>query len=341
MARRSTARRGGAREDGTAAAADAGYDDYGGYGGYDDYGADPDRPATRFRTRRPRSGSGGRWWIWVGRAVLWAFILVVLFNGIWMPLRGGTAAPSDPPDSGSEEPAFPDTAAAAFAARFADAYLNTADGDGRERADVLAEFVPEGRAAAFTVGGALTGENIEAVAIDVQDDHNAVVTLAADVNGEPMSLDVPVYAADSSSLVVSGTPALLAAPAKAELPDSASDETDSDARDELEPILEGFFEAYAETPDHLTRYLEDGAQITELPEGTLRFAELRDVTVPVRASEGDDVRQATATVVWRRACGDDEGTPADLTQSYRLTVVKDNGNWYVRDIHGAPQSFGE
>src|SRR3954469_14113213 len=30
-------------------------------------------------------GSGGRWWIYVGRAILWACILVVLVNGIRAP----------------------------------------------------------------------------------------------------------------------------------------------------------------------------------------------------------------------------------------------------------------
>ncbi|MFC3997125.1 conjugal transfer protein [Nocardiopsis sediminis] len=326
MARRST-RRGGAPDEDTAAATDP----------YD-YDTPPD-PAPK-RSRRPRSGAGGRWWVWVGRAVLWAFIIVVLFNGIWMPLRDGIAQPTDDRPAAEEEPAFPESAAAAFATRFAETYLNTAEGEGQDRADSLAAFVPEGRATAFNVDGSLTGRDISLVTVDVRDDNNAVVTLTADVNGQPMSLDVPVYADGPSSLVVSGQPALLAAPGRAELPGTASVENDTDARDELTPRLEGFFGAYAEDPDYLSSFLEPGAGISPLPEGTLEFAELDELTVPVRAAGEDDVRQAMATVVWRLS-GGDEDSRADLTQSYLLTVVKDGENWYVRDIQGAPQSFGE
>jgi hypothetical protein len=328
MARRSTARRGGAPGEG--APGDDAYDTF-----------DPPAGAPR-RGRRPRAGSGGRWWVWVGRAVLWAVLIVVLVNGVWAPLRGGLglAQSSGQDEAPAEEPAFPETAAAAFATRFAEAYLNTSGTEGQERADALAAFVPEGRATAFNIDGALTTEDVRVVATDVRDDHNAVVTLTADVNGEPMSLDVPVYAADDTSLVVSGPPALLAAPDRAELPEAASAETDAAAREELTPRLEGFFGAYAEDPDYLSSFIEPGARVSPLPQNTLEFAELDDVTVPAAAAGEGDVRQATATVVWRLAGGDADA-PADLTQSYQITVVKDGEYWYVRDIQGAPQSFGE
>ncbi|WP_052745970.1 conjugal transfer protein [Allosalinactinospora lopnorensis] len=330
---RSTARRGAASKDGgDTVAADYGENDNALYA--------PETPAGR----HPRAGAGGRWWVWVGRAVLWAFVLVVLFNGIWMPIRGSIAQPSENDGPESTGPSFPTTAASAFAVRFAGVYLGgegagDSANDDRERAEALAEFVPEGEAAAFdTTGADFTGENIEVVSVEVHDDHNAVVTLSADVNGEPMSLDVPIYAAADTALVVSGPPALLAAPTRAELPENGAPENDTDVRDELQENLEGFFEAYAETPDHLSRYVEPGAHVTELPQGTLSFHEVRDVTVPVGSGNGDDVREATATVVWRLADAGDE-TPADLRQTYQLTVVKDGGNWYVRDIQGAPQSF--
>ncbi|MDA2809440.1 conjugal transfer protein [Nocardiopsis sp. RSe5-2] len=322
MARRSTARSGGTPE-----AADAADDVRGGAG----------------RLRRPRAGSGGRWWVWVGRAVLWAFIIVVLFNGVWHPLREGIATPSD--DGGSqEEPQeaqFPEAAAGAFAGRFAEHYLNAPeDGAEADRAAALAAFVPEGDADEFNVpAGSLTGSEIQVVTVTPEDDNNAVVTLSAQVNGEPMSLDVPVYAEDATSLVVSGPPALLAAPDKAELPEASGVEADSDAREELEPVLTSFFEAYAETPEHLTRYVENGASVARLPQGSLEFGQLDDVVVPARTDVGeDDVRQATATVEWRIPGGG--GEAASLTQSYRITVVRTDGEWYVRDLQGAPQSFG-
>ncbi|GAB3207669.1 conjugal transfer protein [Marinactinospora thermotolerans] len=322
MARKSTARRGGALDEGVSSAPPA--------------DAWDDAPVKGRRPRRPRAGAGGRWWVWVGRALLWAFILVVLINGIWMPFRSGIAQAPAGDSEATETVDFPETAAAAFALRFSHAYLNADPDQAQERAAALAEFVPEGRASALALdGAALTGENIEVLGVDVQDENNAVVRVSADVNDTPMSLDVPVYAAPGGDeLVVSGEPALLAAPGRAELPATSEGETDAQARGELEPILEGFFEAYAETPEHLSRYVESEARITPLPADTLTFAQLRDVVVPAGGSGGEDVRQVRATVVWRLA-----GSEADLSQSYRLTVVRD-GDWYVRDIQGASNSFG-
>ncbi|GAA2011429.1 hypothetical protein GCM10009799_44590 [Nocardiopsis rhodophaea] len=321
MAGRSTARRGGAL-DGTVAADD-----------YDDANAP---------VRGPRAGSGGRWWVWVGRAVLWAFIIVVIFNGLWMPIRDSFAEPSAAPSAGSDEPDFPESAASAFALRFAETYLNAKKGEETERAEELAAFVPDGKVAELNLSGAeLSGRDIQVVGVDPQDDNSAVVTLSADVNGDPMRLDVPVYAADNgASLVVSGRPALLAAPTKAELPAPKAVENDSGTRDELEPRLKRFFEAYAETPEHLPSYLADGAHVAQLPAGSLEFVELEELVVPAKAANGkDDVRQATATVKWRLA-GEKGDDPAELTQSYRLSVIKDGDDWKVLDVQGAPRSFG-
>ncbi|GLU46819.1 conjugal transfer protein [Nocardiopsis ansamitocini] len=296
-------------------------------------------PAQRGRSRRPKAGAGGRWWVWVGRAVLWAFILVVLFNGIWMPFRAGFNQPAQeaPPETATVN--FPETAAASFAAQFAAIYLNADPEEPAQRAEELAAFVPEGRAATFNLTGAtLSATGIEVVGVDALDDNNAVVRLTASVGGEPVSLDVPVYASDNgSALVVSGRPALLAAPDKAELPAAPTVETDPQAEGELQPRLEGFFDAYAQSPQFLDPFIEPGAPVVPLPTGTVEFGSLGEITVPVASSGNEDVRVVQATVAWQVPGG---GNNAELTQSYRLTVVKDGESWYVRDIQGAPNSFG-
>ncbi|WP_116243730.1 conjugal transfer protein [Nocardiopsis sp. FIRDI 009] len=291
------------------------------------------------RPRPPRAGAGGRWWVGVGRAVLWAFIVVVLVNGVWFPLRGGFALPSaaEEPES-TDTVTYPETASAAFALRFAEVYLNTEDPEAR-RAE-LAAFVPEGEATALDAAAdSLTGENLTVVAVDVLDDNNAVVVVRADVNGEPMRLDVPVYA-DQDALVVSGRPALLAAPSQATLPPGASFETDPDAAEQLGEVLPGFFEAYAGEPEFLERFLERGAAVTPLPANTLEFVELSDLTVPSQTSTGDDdVRQVAATVRWNVSASDG-GEAGQLVQDYLVTVVNSGDEWHVRDIQGAPRSFG-
>lgn len=301
----------------------------------EDDGVELDAP----RARRPRAGSGGRWWVGVGRAILWAFLLVVIFNGIYFPLRGGFALPetSEEPEQ-SEGAAYPETAAAAFGLRFADAYLDTADPEAR--LTDLAAFVPEGEAAALDVpADSLAGKNLAVVAVHVEDDHNAVVVVRADVNDEPMRLDVPVYA-DGEALVVSGSPALLAAPAQATLPEASSYETDAEAEEQLTEVLSGFFEAYAGEPAHLERYVEPGVTIAPLPQNSLRFGELSDVTVPTRASNGnDDVRQVAATIEWAVPASNGTDT-GQMRQNYLVTVVNSGNEWHVRDIQGAPHSFG-
>ncbi|CAL9443750.1 hypothetical protein SUDANB121_02314 [Nocardiopsis dassonvillei] len=299
--------------------------------------AEYEAPAPR---RRPRAGAGGRWWVGVGRAVLWAFLIVVIFNGIWFPLRGGFALPASAPEpEQTRAPAFPETSAAAFALRFADVYLTTDDLEARR--DALAAFVPEGEAAALDApADSLAGRNLVVTAIDVKDDNNAIVVVRADVNGQPMSLEVPVYA-DGDTLAVSGRPALLAAPARASLPEQAAFETDPVAAEQLEEVLTGFFGAYAQEPSHLDRYVEPGVTIAPLPANTLEFSKLSDTTVPSQSSNrDDDVREVAVTVHWAVPAPEGEESGV-LVQGYLVTVVDSGSEWHVRDIQGAPHSFGE
>lgn len=295
------------------------------------------------RSRRPRAGAGGRWWVGVGRVLLWAFIIVIVFNGIWFPIRNGFSLPTSAagPEA-TETVEFPETAAAAFALRFAETYLETSDPEARQSG--LAAFVPEGQVGQLNLpADSLTGENLTVMAVDILDEHNAVVVVRADVNDEAMSLEVPVYS-DGSSLVLSGGPALLAAPSQAELPAGSSFEEDPQVADQLGGVLTGFFEAYAEEAGHLDRYVEPGATVTPLPTNSVEFLELSDITVPSQSSTGDDdVRQVATTVVWALPSADPNdgtGDPGQMVQNYLVTVVNSGNEWYVRDIQGAPHSFG-
>ena len=304
---------------------------------------DVDHELDAPRSRRPRAGAGGRWWVGVGRVLLWAFIVVVIFNGIWFPIRNGFSLPTSAaePEAG-DTVEFPETAAAAFALRFADTYLDTSDPEAR--LDSLAAFVPEGQAGQFDVpADSLTGENLTVMAVDVLDEYNAVVVIRADVNDEAMSLEVPVYS-DDSSLVLSGRPALLAAPNQAELPAGSSFDEDPQVAEQLGDVLTGFFEAYAGEPGHLDRYVEPGASVAPLPANSVEFSELSDITVPSQSSTGDDdVRQVATTVVWALPAvdpTDGTGEAGQMVQNYLVTVVNSGNEWYVRDIQGAPHSFG-
>jgi hypothetical protein len=87
--------------------------------------------------------------------------------------------------------------------------------------------------------------------------------------------------------------------------------------------------------------VEQGAGIAPLPEDSLRLVELSDITVPSRAStEDDDVRQVALTALWS-VLGSDGSEVGQLRQSYLVTVVNSGSEWRVRDIQGAPHSFGD
>lgn len=310
------------------------------------------------RRNGPWSGGGGRWWVWVGRVFLWAVLLVILVNGIWLPLRDGLALPGvHTADSGAEDQEetaqFPESAAAAFALRFAEVYLSVPDSEdtdddadadlgdasqAQERTEELAEFVPEGQTADYDVpaDSEMDVSDLHILGVEASGAHDGVVHLAMHLNDTPMRLDVPVYT-EGTSLVVTGQPALLAAPETVEPPEPESVEVDSEAREELETDLAEFFESYA-GGDLPERYLDDEASVTPLPEDALEFVELEEVVVPhAAAGEGTDVRQAHATVVWE--IPDSGESAVELTQGYALTVVRDGTEWNVRDIQGAPHSF--
>ncbi|MEU3016570.1 conjugal transfer protein [Nocardiopsis sp. NPDC007018] len=306
----------------------------------DDAEREPDAP----RPRKPRAGAGGRWWVGVGRVLLWAFIIVVVFNGIWFPIRNGFSLPGTGAEPEVNESVdFPEAPAAAFALRFAETYLDTSDPEAR--LDTLAAFVPEGRVGDLNLpADSLSGENLTVTSVDVRDEHNAVVAVRADVNDEAMRLEVPVYS-DGASLVLSGLPALLGAPRQAELPAVPSYDTDPRAAEQLEKELPNFFKAYSDDAELLDRFVEPGATITPLPANSVEFGELSFMPVPSKSSTGDDdVRQVATTVVWNLPstdAGDGAGETGQLVQNYLVTVVNTGNEWYVRDIQGAPHSFGD
>lgn len=292
----------------------------------------PTPPApTPARPRRP--GTGGRWWIYAGRGIIWLFFLAVIANAIMhqVTLWTADAAPADQeaPNVVEQATAFPEDAAAAFAQGFAQVYFSQGADSDEAPAVTLADYVPEDRLRDFSVPE-MTAEGIRTVQVSATDDHHGIVTLAALVNGAPMHLDVPIYAADTGALVVSGLPALLPAPEPAALPAPTEEQASDEATaEQMQPVITGFLEAWAETPDHLPRYLAPQAQVDPLPEGTFTFGGLGDLTV----TPGSDAepREALATVTWRP----DEDAEGGLTQHYRITLEQVAGNWFVVDVQGA------
>ncbi|WP_289009477.1 conjugal transfer protein [uncultured Thermomonospora sp.] len=299
----------------------------------------PEEGAGRRRGGR-WAGSGGRWWVWLGRAVLWALIIVIVVNGVRAPIERLTAdpAPTQAPSGNSPASRFPTAAASAFALQFGQVYLNYDQEKPAERERRLQAFLPDGTLGQFGWNGVGTQQvqSVQVAGVEVRDDNNAVVTLLARAGDRWLSLAVPVYAKDGA-MVVSARPALLPPPAKAALPQRGVGERDGELEGELQTVLLGaFFEAYAGSEEAALARFTDGPPITGLGK-SVTFVRLAEVIAPRGPA---DRRTVTVVVTWRMPGQDAEGAAAELESAYELTVVKKDGTWYVRDIRGVGRPIG-
>ncbi|WP_327089481.1 conjugal transfer protein [Nonomuraea sp. NBC_01738] len=246
---------------------------------------------------------------------------------------------------------FPTDRASAFAAQFANVYLNFNAADAASRAGKLAAFLPDGAEQQFGWDGygRLGAVGVQPYGVEVVDAKNGVVSVVFQSGNRRLLLSVPVYYSGDDAgrkFVVSGRPALLPAPTAADLPQVATPEGDDAAEAELKPQLEGFFKDYASGDTQgLQRYLAAGTSLPNLG-GALNFAELKSVVVPV----GGAIREIHAVVVWvvptgatpsaEPSAGDAGAGGGRLEQAYRLTVEKQGDKWFVKDILGAGRAVG-
>ncbi|MGO9082876.1 MAG: conjugal transfer protein [Streptosporangiaceae bacterium] len=301
-----------------------------------DRSAAPARAAPRLPRRRS-GGSGGRWLVWVGRVVVWALLLLIGYRGVLAIVTGiPQAAASPPAHAAAPGRGFPVSLAQAYALGFGGVYLSYNPADAAERASELARYLPPGTDAQLGWNGAgsqrLQSEQVASVR--VQNAHQAVITLLAQVSGRLIELGVPVYAS-GGGLVVSGEPALLPAPARAAIPQSTAVSTDPAAQTALLTVLPSFFQAYASGDQAtLARFLAPGAHVTGLG-GTVTFGSISQITVP----RGGGTRQITVSVTWRMPPGTSTSpvgaARADVQMTYQLTVVRHGGIWDVASIGAA------
>lgn len=301
-----------------------------------------DGPAAK----SPWRGGGGRWTVWPLRVVLWVAIIVIGYRGITAIVlnetpSSATSAPAPAAPAASSK--FPVTLAEAYALQFGQVYLNFDPSAATQRADQLASFIPSSVSqqqpdSQFGWNGSGSEKlNSEQVAgIDVRSPTTAVVTLLATVNNKPMELGVPIYSSGDTSLVVSGQPAWLPAPSKAQPPATQSPTSDQSAQSALQSQLPAFFAAYASGDQStLNRYLASGASVSGLG-GTVRFGSIQSITVP----QGGNKRDITVTINWLLPGQPKQSVP-QLTTTYDMSVVdQQSGKWYVEDIRASTQPMG-
>lgn len=328
--------------------------------------ADAGVPAARAPARsRSWSGAGGRWLIWVFRAVLWLVLLIVGYRGVVAIVTGQPASGRAPEAAAAPagQRAFPVSLARAYVLAFGQAYLNYNAATAAHRAAELSTFLPPGYDPQLGWNG--TGAQVlqfeQVAGVSVQDSHRAVVTLLARVSGHLVEVGVPVYATQAG-MVVSGHPALLPAPSNVAVPDPAAVAQDRAAKLALKSMLPDFFRAYA-TGDavRLAAFSPHGTVITGLG-SVVTFGGLAKLIVPAAAGQ---VRHVVVTVSWRPAgsaakpaggkaspaagktspaagqrspaagaggSGARPAAPASVQMTYALTAVRHGGTWLVRSI---------
>ncbi|HTZ93247.1 MAG TPA: conjugal transfer protein [Streptosporangiaceae bacterium] len=300
----------------------------------------PDQAASPWR------GAGGRWLIWLARAVAWAVLLLIGYRGVVAIIEGPAprSVPTGPVAAPSESTQFPVTSAEAYALDFGDVYLNLNPASSAARSRDLAAFLPPGASGAAGWNGSGTQRMLDeqVAGISITGSHSAVVTLLAQLsNGRLIELGVPVYA-NAGRMSVQGLPAWLPGPGKA-TPPAGSQTSDQATETALQTQLPAFFQAFA-TGDQgtLARFTAPGARLTGL-HSDVTFGGIDSVYAPA----GGATRQVSVTVTWHlpapgtassAAAG---GAPAALQMTYQMTVVRQGGSWDVRSIGASTQPLAQ
>jgi len=302
--------------------------------------------------RIARRSAGGRWLVWVLRAVVWVVLLLIGYRGIdaivtsYEGKAGSAGAATGAAGAGQPSNGFPVTLASAFALEFGQVYLNFSPATAAQRASELAPFLPQGtdEQLGWNGSGSQTVQSVQSAGVDVRSAHSAVVSLLALANGRLIELSVPVYYADGG-LVVSGQPALVAPPVGIVPPAGPKVALDRPVQQTLSRLLPAFFRAYASGPSsQLAAFAAPGARLSGLG-GEVGFGSIVNLSVPATASPANSavsngaVMSVTVTVAWLPVSTPSAGPPtssaggrAEIDMTYAMTVVQRAGRWYVSSI---------
>ena len=287
------------------------------------------------------SGSGGRWRLWPLRLVLWLALLIIAYRAVTaIAFDHAGARQTGGASSSTTQGEFPVVLAEAYAAQFAEVYLNFSPATQAQREQELAAYLPAGVAAAnpdlgWNGTGQLNLQSEQVAGIAVRDRQHAVISVLATVNGQLMELGVPVIAA-GGGVVVAGEPAWLPAPPTAAPPPSGLGGSDPVAQGELMSELPALFQAYANGDGAaLSRFAAPGASLTGLG-GAVTFDSIAGLHVP----PGGATRQITVTVIWQLPSQVSSGL-AKIAMTYRVSVVAmQSGKWYVLEISASSEAVG-
>ena len=257
----------------------------------------------------------------VGRVALWALVGLLL-------LRGVSGVLSEPRQDGSpttDRGSAADPAAAAFAVRFARAYLTDSS------PQALAPYLAPGSSAPAPAGtGAVAQvEQAEVAAVRDLGDRQAIVTVACELgDARTLYLAVPIVREDAAEVAALGVPALVAGPAgvgpSVEPPRPLAG---ADAG-EIAELVRRFLPVYltAAGPGDLSYLLAPDAEVTP-PGGGFELVAVASVK---QIGSGEGTRRTVIATARVR----DSASGAVVPLAYRLRLVR-RERWYVARVEGA------
>ncbi len=276
---------------------------------------------TQLRRREGDGRSVGSALRAVGRVALWVLVGLLLLRGV----SGVLSEPRQGGSTAADHSAAADPATAAFAIRFARAYLTDAS------PQALAPYLAPGASAPVPAGtGAVAQvEQAEVAAVRDLGDRQAIVTVACELDdARTLYLAVPIVREDAAEVAALGVPAVVAGPggvgASIEPPRPVAG-PDAGAVAEL---VQRFLPAYlsATTPGDLSYLLAPGATVAP-PGGGFELVAIASVK---QVGSGEGARRTVIATARVR----DAATGAIIPLAYRLRLLH-RDRWYVELVEGA------
>jgi hypothetical protein len=258
----------------------------------------------------------------VGRVAIWIVVGLLLVRGV-----GAVLAPTPAPAPvAGERSAGTEEASAAFAVRFARAYL--ADPSPRALSPFLAEGAKVGGGHPPASPGAGVAQ-AEVAGTEELGGGRALLTVACELrDGRALYLAVPIVRSGAGEVAALGAPSIVAAPGVAGADPERPRPLAGAGAGPIRRLLAKFLPAYlgASEASALSYLLAPGADVQPLG-GAARFLSLSGLS---QLGSGVGPRRAVLASV--RA--EDPASGAVYPLAYRLEVER-RGRWYVATVEGA------
>lgn len=255
----------------------------------------------------------------LGRIAIWTTLGLLLVRGA---LAAGTSGEAP---SGHRGPAVENEQSAAFAIRFARAYLSDPS------PSALAPFLAGG--ARIGTGRPPDGGDpvaqVEVSETERLGDGRAVLTVACELrDARTLYLAVPIARTEAGEVAALGAPSIVAAPGRPGADPERPRALAGPDAGAIEVLVEKFLPAYvaASGPSDLAYLVAPGASVQPLG-GGLEFSSLSGV---MQLGSGEGPRREVLAAA-RLA---DPTSGATYPVVYRLDLVK-GARWYVRAVEGA------